>query len=212
MKRHYTPIDHVIMHLNDGLATLLSDLKSARPNPAKTVSDTDLGPSERKQSIGYMRVNHTGEVCAQALYNGQSITAKNESTRTMLQHAAQEETDHLAWCHERLKELGGHRSVLNPFWYWNSFFMGVVAGLAGDPWSLGFVEETEKQVEAHLNSHLNKLSEKDHKSRAIVTQMKTDEIHHGESAKKAGASSLPTPIKKLMALHSKVMTAVAYWI
>ena len=211
MKRHYTPIDHAIMHINDGLTALFSDVKSARPNPAHNSPDTDLS-LEKKQSIGYMRVNHTGEVCAQALYNGQSITAKNDTTRTMLRHAAEEETDHLAWCHERLKELNGHRSLLNPFWYWHSFFMGVVAGLAGDSWSLGFVEETEKQVAAHLSSHLSKLSEKDLKSRAIVSQMKTDEIHHGASAKKAGATALPTPIKKLMALHSKVMTTVAYWI
>ena len=212
MSRHYSSIDQVIMRINDGVATLFSGSKAKRANPAEHSPEPDLTSQEKKQSIGYMRVNHTGEVCAQALYQGQSVTAKNESTREMLEQAAREETDHLAWCHQRLIELNGHRSVLNPVWFASSFLMGIVAGLAGDQWSLGFVEETEKQVEAHLNYHLNKISPNDHKSREIVQQMKEEEIHHGESAKKAGAGELPFPVKKLMSLHSKVMTTVAYWV
>lgn len=210
--RRYTPLDHVIMQVNNGLATLFSDLTPSRPNPAKACLDPKLSSEEKKESIGYMRVNHTGEVCAQALYNGQSITARNEKTRAMLEKASIEETDHLAWCHDRLKELGGHRSYLNIFWYSNSFIMGMAAGLAGDKWSLGFVEETEKQVELHLESHLSKLPPNDSKSRKIVAQMKADEIEHGQSAKKAGAEELPAPVKKLMKLHAKLMTTAAYWI
>lgn len=210
--RQYSPLDHIIMQVNNGLATLFSDLIPGRPNPAKDLEEPKLTADEKKQSIGYMRVNHTGEVCAQALYNGQAITAHNKKTQAMLEKASAEETDHLAWCHDRLKELGGHRSYLNIFWYGNSFAMGMIAGLAGDKWSLGFVEETEKQVEAHLESHLNKLAKHDNKSRKIVEQMKTDEIQHAQSAKKAGAAELPSIIKKLMTLHAKVMTTTAYFI
>lgn len=210
--RHYTPLDHVIMQVNNGLAALFSDVKSSRANPAKNLQEPTLNCDEKKQSIGYMRVNHTGEVCAQALYNGQAVTARSEETRAMLKKASLEETDHLSWCHERLKELGGHRSYLNVFWYGNSFLVGMIAGLAGDQWSLGFVEETEKQVAAHLESHLKKLPTHDVKSRTIVTQMKADEMQHGASAKEAGAAELPTAIKKLMTLHAKVMTFTAYWI
>lgn len=210
--RRYTPLDHVIMQVNNGLSTLFLDLIANRPNPAKGLEEPKLSPNEKKDSIGYMRVNHTGEVCAQALYNGQSVIAHNDKTRAMLEKASAEEIDHLAWCHDRLKELGGRRSYLNVFWYGNSYLMGIIAGLAGDKWSLGFVEETEKQVEAHLDGHLNKISPKDTKSQKIVTQMKMDEIQHSQAAKKAGAVKLPRVIKKLMTFHAKVMTATVYWI
>ena len=159
-----------------------------------------------------MRVNHTGEVCAQALYRGHMIAVRSNSVHNLLQKAVIEETDHLAWCHERLRELGGHRSYLNMLWYWNAFFIGVLAGIAGDSWSLGFVTETEKQVEAHLAKHLNQLPKNDVKSHRIVEKMKADEMQHGQSAAAAGAKELPYLIKKCMALHAKIMTTVAYWI
>jgi ubiquinone biosynthesis monooxygenase Coq7 len=157
-----------------------------------------------------MRVNHVGEVCAQALYQSQKILARSPETRAMLDHAAQEEMDHMAWCEERLSELGSHTSYLNPLWYAGSFGIGLLAGLAGDRWSLGFVAETEKQVEKHLNSHLETLPQTDLRSRAIVDQMRMDEIEHGQSALDAGGQPLPEPIKKIMAGASKIMTTAAY--
>jgi ubiquinone biosynthesis monooxygenase Coq7 len=157
-----------------------------------------------------MRVNHVGEVCAQALYQSQKLVARNSEIKEMLDRSGQEELDHLAWCETRLKELGSHTSYLNPFWYAGSFAIGLAAGLAGDKWSLGFVAETEKQVENHLESHLKKLPEEDGRSRAIVDQMRLDEIEHGQAAVHAGGVSLPEPIQKIMQAMSKVMTTAAY--
>jgi ubiquinone biosynthesis monooxygenase Coq7 len=157
-----------------------------------------------------MRVNHVGEVCAQALYQSQKLLAKNPETRALLDEAAQEEMDHMAWCEERLKELDSRPSLLNPIWYLGSFGIGLLAGLAGDRWSLGFVAETEKQVERHLDDHLEKLPASDQRSRAIVAQMRADEIEHGASALASGGKELPAPIKTLMAGISKIMTTTAY--
>ena len=157
-----------------------------------------------------MRVNHVGEVCAQALYQSQKLVARNSEVQEMLDRSGQEEMDHLAWCETRLKELGSHTSYLNPIWYAGSFAIGLAAGFAGDKWSLGFVSETEKQVENHLASHLKKLPEEDHRSRAIVNQMRIDEIEHGQAAMNAGGVTLPETIQKMMQAISKVMTTTAY--
>lgn len=158
-----------------------------------------------------MRVNHAGEIAAQALYQGQSITARNAATRENMQKSADEEMDHLAWCHDRLQELNSHTSVLAPFWYVGSLCIGAVAGIAGDKWSLGFVAETEHQVMKHLDSHLQKIPAKDKKSRQIIQQMHEDEASHADAAIAAGAVDLPKGIKTLMGLMSKVMTRTAYW-
>ncbi len=157
-----------------------------------------------------MRINHTGEVCAQALYQGQALTAHQESTRRSMARAAAEENDHLDWCESRVEELGGRLSLLNPFWYAGSFMLGAAAGIAGDRWSLGFVAETEKQVEGHLDEHLAQIAPEDEKTRSILEQMKEDEIRHGETAKNQGGADLPSPIKQLMRLTSKLMTMSVY--
>ena len=173
-------------------------------------SDLDLSPQDRTHVAGLMRVNHVGEVCAQALYQSQKLLAKTPETRALLDQAAKEEMDHMAWCEERLKELDSRPSLLNPLWYVGAFGIGLIAGLAGDRWSLGFVAETEKQVERHLDDHLEKLPEADLRSRAIVGQMRIDEIEHGASAIAAGGQELPRPIQTLMAGISKIMTTTAY--
>jgi ubiquinone biosynthesis monooxygenase Coq7 len=159
-----------------------------------------------------MRVNHCGEVAAQALYQGQALTARLETVRERMEQAALEENDHLEWCERRVKALGGHLSYLNPLWYLGSFAIGAVAGAVGDKWSLGFVAETEKQVIAHLEDHLDRVSQNDKKSRAVLEQMKIDEAHHGAVARAAGGAELPGPIKQLMGLASRVMTRTAYWV
>jgi ubiquinone biosynthesis monooxygenase Coq7 len=169
-----------------------------------------LDEAARRHAAGLMRVNHTGEVCAQALYVGQATVARDESTRRDLLHAAQEETDHLAWCDDRLAELHSRPSLLNPLWYAGSYAIGVAAGLAGDGWNLGFVVETERQVEAHLDQHLESLPAGDERSRAILRTMKADEARHADHAQAAGARVLPPPVPHLMALTSAVMKAVAY--
>lgn len=211
-ERRYTLLDQALIQINHALTTVHSHLSSHRPNPSAHTKNASLTPTEKKHSAGLMRVNHAGEVCAQALYRGQWSVARESKTREMLANACEEETDHLAWTHERLKELNSHRSVLSPFWYANAFFLGVIAGLAGDRWSLGFIEETEIQVTKHLEGHLNKLSENDQKSRQIVAQMRDDEAEHSQAAANAGANELPLPVKKLMTLHAKVMTLVAYYV
>ena len=173
-------------------------------------SALNLDVAQRKHAAGLMRVNHVGEVCAQALYQSQKMLARDPEIQAMLEHSGQEEMDHLAWCETRLQELGSHPSYLNPFWYAGSFVIGMIAGLAGDRWSLGFVAETEKQVENHLESHLEKLPQEDLRSRAIVDQMRIDEIEHGQAALHAGGVALPEPIQKVMRGMSKVMTTAAY--
>ena len=204
-------IDRFIIEFDTALRSVVGGAHAHRPTPGSDVQSTALlDVKEREHAAGLMRVNHVGEVCAQALYQSQKLVARNPEIRQMLDHSGQEEMDHLAWCETRLQELGSHTSYLNPIWYAGSFAIGLAAGLAGDKWSLGFVAETEKQVENHLESHLKKLPAEDERSRAIVDQMRIDEIEHGQAAISAGGEVLPEPIQKLMQAMSKVMTSTAY--
>ena len=206
-----SPIDRLILEFDTALRSVVGGANAQRPTPGSDVgSNFGLDAAERKHAAGLMRVNHVGEVCAQALYQSQKLVARNPEIQEMLEHSGQEEMDHLAWCETRLQELGSHTSYLNPLWYAGSFAIGLAAGLAGDKWSLGFVAETEKQVENHLESHLEKLPKEDQRSRAIVDQMRVDEIAHGQAAKNAGGVNLPEPIQKIMQAMSKVMTTTAY--
>ena len=210
-QRTYSPLDQLAMNMDQALRTVFGRPQvTERDNPARDRAEAELDEGERRHVAGLMRINHVGEVCAQALYQGQAMTAKLDNVRDSMQRAAQEENDHLAWCEQRLDELHSHKSFLNPFWYGASFAMGAVAGLAGDKWSLGFVAETEQQVVRHLDEHLARLPVQDEKSRAILEQMKTDELHHATVALEAGGAELPTPIRKAMRLTSKLMTTTAY--
>ena len=201
-------LDSFIIALDGGLRTVFASPHAARPFPA-SAPDAPLSDTERAHAAALMRVNHVGEVCAQALYSGQSLTTKNEAVRAELQRAAAEETDHLAWCEQRLNELGGRKSLLNPFWYGGAFTMGLVAGALGDKWNLGFLAETERQVEAHLDGHLQQLPETDARSRAVVEQMKSDESQHAQTAVSHGAATLPMPVQRAMRLAADVMRATA---
>ena len=206
-----SPIDRLILEFDTALRSMVGGAHARRPTPGSEVGgNLGLDAAERKHAAGLMRVNHVGEVCAQALYQSQKLVARNPEIQEMLDHSGQEEMDHLAWCETRLQELGSHTSYLNPIWYAGSFAIGLAAGLAGDKWSLGFVAETEKQVENHLESHLEKLPKEDQRSRAIVDQMRLDEIAHGQAAKNAGGAHLPALIQKIMQAVSKVMTTTAY--
>lgn len=207
--------DRFLVEIDQSLrATVATPTTTERPNPAQNVQPlADLTEEERKRSAQLMRINHAGEVAAQGLYRGQALTAKLPQVRTQMERAALEENDHLAWCAHRLDELSSHRSRLNPLWYWGSFSMGAVAGLVGDKWSLGFVKETEDQVEQHLAEHLGKLPASDLPSTVILQQMKEDEVRHGQMAQQAGGAQLPFPIRKLaMPLISKLMTSTAKYI
>ncbi len=211
--RRHDWCDPFIAELDVALHVLGGGLTPGRPNPAgpKPVDYADISDEVQKQHVaGLMRVNHVGEICAQALYRGQAAVCKDAATVALLHQAAQEEVDHLVWCKQRLKELHSRPSLLNPLWYAGSFAFGVLAGRAGVGPSLGFMAETERQVEAHLEDHLKKLPAEDHRSRTIVEQMKQDEIGHRQTAERHGASSLPAPVRGLMKLMSKVMTATAY--
>ena len=204
-------MDTLLTTADRALRTLFSRHHASRANPAKGIADTSLNDAQKREAAALMRVNHVGEVCAQALYTAQALATKNEALRNHLQAACKEETDHLAWTEERLKQLGGRTSLLNPLWYAGAFGIGFVAAkLGGDAISLGFVVETEKQVEAHLQSHMQRLPENDHASRAIVAQMKADEMRHAQEAQAAGAVELPAPFKVLMRVAAGVMTAVAH--
>jgi len=208
--RHYSPADKFLMHLDTGLRTVLGRPQTTeRPNPAEDIEEVELTSSDKDLAGRLMRINHAGEVAAQGLYEGQSLTARLPEVRDKMERAAMEENDHLAWCETRLKELGSHKSLLNPLWYGGSLAIGALAGLAGDKWSLGFVTETENQVVRHLDSHLAQISEKDTKSRAILEQMKQDEGNHATAALHAGGAALPEPIKQFMALTSRIMTLTA---
>lgn len=209
--RHST-LDKIITEFDTGLRTLLAKPHSVRPHPDQDIPDVPLSSADKQHAAALMRINHTGEVCAQALYSGQALTAKTAATSNTMQQAAREETEHLAWCESRIHELGGRTSLLNPLFYAGSFAIGAVAGVLGDKWSLGFLEETEKQVGDHLNSHLNQLPPADQKSRKIVEQMRIDEAKHANDAKHLGAAELPTPVKFCMKQMSKVMTATTYHI
>ena len=210
MERTLTPLDRLLDGAQNALETVLGSARAERPNPAGDRADVVLDEAERRHAAGLMRINHVGEVCAQALYVGQALVARDAATRAQLLHAAQEETDHLAWCADRLRELDSRPSLLNPLWYAGSHAIGVVAGLRGDGWNLGFVVETERQVEAHLDEHLQSLPEADLRSRAILETMKADEARHAANAEAAGARVLPPPIPSLMAAASKLMKTVAY--
>lgn len=209
--RHYSLIDRLITETDKALRTIAPHAAQAqRGNPARQHDEAALSEEERRHAAGLMRVNHTGEVCAQALYQGQALTAHLPDIRAEMERAAREEEDHLAWCEERVGELGSHTSYLNPLWYAMSFGIGATAGLAGDKWSLGFVAETEKQVCEHLQGHMARVPMQDDKTRAIIEQMHHDESEHMQMALSAGAAELPPPVKHLMALIAKIMTRTAY--
>lgn len=205
-------LDGLIIEFDKGLRTLFAQAHSVRPHPDSGIAEAELSDSEKKNAAALMRVNHTGEICAQALYQGQALTARDPQVQRKLGNAAQEETEHLAWTAQRVHELGSHVSVLNPLWYTSSLAMGALAGLLGDPWNLGFLAETERQVGAHLQSHLHKLPENDARSRAVVQQMYQDETQHADMAVELGAAELPVPVKLAMQFSSKVMTTTAYWL
>jgi ubiquinone biosynthesis monooxygenase Coq7 len=204
-------MDTLLITVDRALRTVFARHHACRSNPSIGIADAPLRDLEKSEAAALMRVNHVGEVCAQALYTAQALATNNESLRSHLQAACEEETDHLAWTEERLKQLGGRTSLLNPLWYAGAFGIGFVAAkLGGDAMSLGFVVETEKQVETHLQSHMQRLPENDHASRAIVAQMKADEMCHAQEAQAAGAVELPAPIKGLMRVAARVMTSVAH--
>jgi len=208
--RTLSPLDRLLDSAQNALSTVAGSPRAERANPSDDTPDVVLDDAERRHAAGLMRINHVGEVCAQALYIGQAAVARDPATRAQLLHAAQEETDHLAWCADRLRELDSRPSLLNPLWYAGSYAIGALAGLRGDGWNLGFVVETERQVEAHLAEHLQTLPEADGRSRAILRTMKADEARHADEAEAAGARRLPQPIPSLMATASKLMKSVAY--
>jgi len=211
MERNYSRVDRIIASLDEALRISTGESPiPERENPAGDLPPASLDNDERRHVAGLMRINHTGEVCAQALYAGQAATAHHDETREAMQQAADEEIDHLAWCEERLKELDSRPSILNPFWYAGSFAIGAIAGIAGDQWSLGFVKETENQVEAHLEDHLERLPEGDGRSQAILDQMKEDEAKHADMAEAAGARDLPQSIQSAMAFTAGIMKTLAY--
>ena len=208
-------VDSVIAALDRGLRSVFAPARASRPlprPPSGSVPTAELSPSERRESAALMRVNHAGEIAAQALYHGQALMAKDASTRALLLRSAEEEADHLAWCERRLAELDSRPSLLNPLWYAGSFAIGALAALAGDRVSLSFVVETERQVEGHLEAHLARLPAADAPSRAILNEMKRDEIAHGANARSAGGAELPAPVAALMRSTARVMTGAAYWI
>jgi ubiquinone biosynthesis monooxygenase Coq7 len=208
--RAFDPLDRLLIEAQRALDSIAGQPVAERPNPAGDTAEVVLEEPERRHAAGLMRINHVGEVCAQALYSGQAAVARDAETRADLLAAAAEETDHLAWCADRLRELDSRPSLLNPLWYAGSFAIGALAGLRGDGWNLGFVVETERQVEAHLGEHLESLPEADLRSRAILRVMKDDEARHADHAERSGAKPLPQPVPSIMAVASKLMKAVAY--
>ena len=211
MERNYSKVDRLIASIDEALRISTGEAPAAlRENPAGDITAVELGEEDRRHVAGLMRINHTGEICAQALYAGQAATARNDASREAMQMAADEEIDHLSWCEDRLKELDSHPSILNPFWYAGSFAIGAIAGIAGDDWSLGFVKETENQVEAHLEDHLERLPEGDARSQAILDQMKEDEAKHARMAEDAGARELPPPVRRAMTFTADLMKSLVY--
>lgn len=209
--RQLTPLDRLLAGLNDALRTVGAVAgRPARSSPAADVDDTDLDTRQKAHAAGLMRVNHAGEVAAQALYRGHAIFVRDKNIEAQMQRAADEEFDHLAWCEQRIHELGEQPSRLSPLWYAGAFTIGAASGVLGDKWSLGFIAETERQVCAHLESHLERLPDNDAKSRAIVARMRDEEAAHGESAVDAGAAELPRAIVELMRATAKIMTTIAY--
>ncbi len=205
-------IDQLILEFDKALRTVFAPARSVRPVPGDELPDAALEDDERRHAAALMRVNHVGEICAQALYQGQALMSRDPAIRESLQQASDEETEHLAWTERRIAELGGRKSLLNPLWYGGALAVGMVAGRFGDRWNLGFLAETERQVEAHLKSHLESLPAQDRKSRAIVEQMKADEVEHAETALRLGAQELPAPVKGVMKLAARMMTRTTYWV
>jgi 3-demethoxyubiquinol 3-hydroxylase len=211
--KNYSFLDQLCLQIDHGLRILHGIYQTTgRVDPAVKIAETELSIEEQKHAAALMRVNHVGEICAQALYQGQAFTTRNLTIKHDTQRAANEELDHLAWCSQRIKELHSHESYLNPLWYIGAFSLGAFAGLLNDKWSLGFVVETERQVEQHLASHLEKLPKHDLKSRAIVAQMKRDEKAHADAALAAGGKILPPWVQTIMRFQAKVMTTLAYWV
>jgi len=211
--RKLSPLDRLLASANNALRTVATPAgRSARENPAANIIDADLNAPQKRHAAGLMRINHAGEVAAQALYQGHAAVARDKSIEAQMQHAADEEFDHLAWCEQRIQELGEDVSRLSPVWYAGAFAIGAASGVLGDKWSLGFIAETERQVCAHLDSHLDDLPPEDAKSRAIVEQMRDEEEEHGDNAINAGAADLPAPVRRLMQMTAKVMTKTAYWV
>jgi ubiquinone biosynthesis monooxygenase Coq7 len=210
--RTITALDRLIGEIDKSIKVLAAPARAARALPQDPAGDFTLERAEQLRSIRLMRVNHSGEVAAQALYQGQAATAHDPGVATAMRHAAAEETDHLAWCEQRLDELGGRTSRLNPFWYAGSWLIGAAAGIAGDRWSLGFIAATEQQVESHLHDHLQRLPAADRRSRAILEQMKHDEIAHGAKATALGARALPPPLRLGMRMPARLMTSCSYWL
>lgn len=205
-------LDQLIIEFDKGLRTVFASAATVRSVPGADLPEAELTPEEKGHAAALMRVNHVGEVCAQALYQGQALTSRSPALAEALRQAAHEETEHLAWTESRISALGGRKSLLNPLWYGGALAMGLVAGRMGDAWNLGFLAETERQVEAHLNDHLGRLPPSDRKSQEVLDQMKRDEVAHAETAVRLGARELPSPVKAAMKLASRVMTRTAYWI
>lgn len=215
LRRHHSPFEKLVAEAAAALQVISGVAHAGRPNPAggsDSIEDESLSLYEKRHSAGLMRVNHVGEVCAQALYRGQALVARREPTRRMLLESAAEEVDHLVWCDQRLQELGSRTSFLNPVWYAGSFALGLFASLTPERYNLGFMAETERQVEAHLDGHLKEIPAQDSRSRKIVVQMRDDEIKHRKTAQRHGAARLPEPVPGLMKLTSRLMTTSAYWI
>ena len=211
--RALTPLDRLLSGINTALKTVAAPAgRPSRPNPADGIAETKLSASQKAHSAGLMRVNHAGEIAAQGLYQGHAAVARSSAIEAQMQHAANEEHDHLAWCEQRLAELGSRPSRLSPLWYAGSFVIGAASGALGDRWSLGFIAETENQVCEHLASHLEELPEPDNRSRTIVAKMREEEAEHGESARDAGAAELPEPVHRLMRMTARIMTRSAYWV
>jgi 3-demethoxyubiquinol 3-hydroxylase len=203
-------LDRLILEFDKGLRTIFAPAPTRRPMPGADLPEAELGDAERRHAAALMRIDHCGEVCAQALYQGQALTSCDPAIKQAMEKAAWEETEHLNWTERRIAELGGHKSLMNPIWYAGSLLIGIAAGKLGEAWNLGFLAETERQVEAHLDSHLATLPANDRRSWAVLEQMKTDEIGHAETAVAMGARELPPPVKAAMKLSSKVMTTLAY--
>jgi 3-demethoxyubiquinol 3-hydroxylase len=205
-------LDSLIVEFDKALRTVFGNPAGDRPSPGLAVPDAEMSSDEKSDVAALMRVNHCGEICAQALYQGQALVARTESARKLLLQAAQEERDHLAWCQQRLDDLGGTKSALNPLWYAGSFGLGVASGMLGDKWSMAFLVETERQVERHLDDHLSRLPESDDKSRKVLEAMRDDEIRHGDSGEQHGAAPMPQTMKLAMRIMSRLMTRTAYWV
>jgi len=209
-ERRYGLLDRVLAELDTGLRVIAAPARAQRPSPAAEAADASLSPRERELAAALMRVNHAGEIAAQALYRGQAAVARSADLRAALLEAAAEEQDHLAWCAERVRELGSHTSLLAPAWYAGAFTIGALAGLAGDRYSLGFLDETEQQVTEHLDGHLARLPGQDLRSRRIVARMRDEELAHSRAARRRGAASLPRPLRRLMQAGARVMTTLAH--